>query len=166
MEEAGHEYFTGRNISTTLYDQGLLTPLPAVPGSQQFPDKEVMAIGYVMVVVACPSSQNVANDDPNRFGRTCLMGLWGLQTKKALQHCHKMCSDGVNRITVAFCPFCEYWMTNDLSPNNRVCKHYGIVMAFFHEGYTTGSVALMKTCIANKHSIVMESAPRECKRTK
>ena len=72
--KAGITQDAWRNIPTTLYDQGLPTPLPAVPGSQRFPDKEVMAIVYVMVVVAHPSSQNVANNDPDGFGHTCLMG--------------------------------------------------------------------------------------------
>ena len=34
-KEAGHEYFMERKILTALYDQGLLTPFPAVPGSGQ-----------------------------------------------------------------------------------------------------------------------------------
>ena len=42
MKEAGHAYFKRCNILTALYDQGLLTPLPAVPGSQRFQDKEVV----------------------------------------------------------------------------------------------------------------------------
>ena len=82
-KEAGHEYFKRCNISTALYDQGLLMPLPAVPGSQRFPDREVVAILYVMVIVARPSGQNIADDDPDGFGHTCLMGLWGLHTEKA-----------------------------------------------------------------------------------
>ena len=73
-----------RNISTDLYNQGLLTPLPPVPGSKQFPDKTAMAIEYVMVIVACCSGQNIPYDDPDSFGQTCLMGLWNLHTKKAL----------------------------------------------------------------------------------
>ena len=82
-KKAGHEYFKRCNISTALYNQGLLTPLPAVPGSQRFPDRGVVAILYVMVIVAHPSSQNIADDNPDRFGHTCLMGLWGLHTEKA-----------------------------------------------------------------------------------
>ena len=165
-KEVGRKYFAGCNISTTLYDQGLLTPLPAVPGSHQFLDKEVVAIGYVMVVVVHPSGQNVADDDPDGFGRTCLMGLWGLYTEKALQWCCKTCSNRVNRIMAAFCLFCEYWTTNDLSLNNHVHKHYGIAMACYHNGYTTGSVASMKTHMVSKHSIVMQSTPEKRKRTK
>ena len=90
-------------------------PLPASPGSKRFPDKEVVAIVYVMVIVACPSGQNIADNDPDSFGCMCLMGLWGLHTEKVLQRCHKTCSDGVNQITVGFCPFCEFWMTMFIS---------------------------------------------------
>ena len=76
MPEAGRVYFAEKcKVLTDLYDQGLLMPLPAVPGSKQFPDKEVVAIVYVMVIVAHPSSQNIADDDPDGFGCTCLMGL-------------------------------------------------------------------------------------------
>ena len=55
--KAGQAYFAEKcKVPTDLYDQGLLTPLPAVPGSKRFPDKEVVAIIYVMVIVARPSS--------------------------------------------------------------------------------------------------------------
>ena len=44
-KEAGWTYFAKKcKIPTDLYDQGLLTPLPTVPGSKWFLDKEVMAI--------------------------------------------------------------------------------------------------------------------------
>ena len=139
MTETGRAYFAEkRKVLTDQYNQGLLTPLPAVPGSKRFLDKEVMAIVYVMVIVAHPSSQNIADDDPDGFGRMCLMGLWGLHTEKALQWCRKTCADGVNRITVGFCPFCEFWMTNDSMLNNHVRKHYGMAISCYHDGYTTG----------------------------
>ena len=95
--EKGQAYFTEmRKAPTDLYDQGVLTPLPASPISKWFLDKELMAVVYVMVIVAHPRSQNIADNDPNGFGRTCLMGLWGLHTEKVLQQCCKTCSDGVN----------------------------------------------------------------------
>ena len=153
-------------VPTDLYDQGLLMPLPAVPGSKRFPDKEVVAIVYIMVIVACPSGQNIADDDPDSFGHTCLMGLWGLHTEKALQQCRKTCADRVNRITVGFCPFCEFWMMKDSSLNNHIRKHYGMVMSCYHDGYMTGSVIAMKCHMTTKHNIIMESAPEKCKRTK
>ena len=49
-----------RKVLTDLYDQGVLTPLPASPRSKRFPDKEVMTVIYIMVIVACPSTQNIA----------------------------------------------------------------------------------------------------------
>ena len=166
-KEKGRVYFTEKHkVSTDLYDQGLLMPLPPVPGSKQFPDKAAMAIEYVMVIVACPSGQNIADDDPDGFGRTCLMGLWGLHTKKALVRCHKTCMDGVTIITAGFCPFCEFWMTNDCSLNNHIRKHYGMALACYHNGYTTGSVRVMKCHMTSAHKIVMESAPEKCKRTR
>ena len=165
--EKGRAYFTEtRKVPTDLYDQGVLTPLPASPGSKRFPDKEVMAIVYVMVIVAHPDGQNIANNDPDSFGHTCLMGLWGLHTEKALQQCHKTCSDGVNRITAGLCPFCEFWMMNNSVLNNHICKYYSIALSCYHEGYTTGSVLAMKRHMRTDHGIVMESAPEKCKRTK
>ena len=84
--EKGWAYLTQMpKVSTDLYDQGVLTPLPTSPGSKQFPDKEVVAVVYIMVIVAHPSSQNIADNDPDGFGCTCLMGLWGLHTEKVLQ---------------------------------------------------------------------------------
>ena len=119
-----------------------------------------------MVIVARPSSQNITDNDPDRFGHTCLMGLWGLHTEKALVQCRKMCLDGVNRIMAGFCPFCEYWTMNDSSLNNHIRKHYGMALACYHNGYMTGSVSAMKCHMTSKHNIVMESAPEKCKRTK
>ena len=125
-----------------------------------------MAIIYVMVIVAHPSGQNIADDDPYSFGRMCLMGLWGLHTEKVLQQCHKTCSDRVNQITAGFCPFCEFWTTNDSALNNHVRKHYGMAMSCYHDGYMTGSVSAMKRHMRTDYGIVMESAPEKCKRTK
>ena len=84
--EKGRKYFAEmRRVPLDLYDQGVLTPLPASPGSKQFPDRDVVAVVYIMVIVARPSSQNIADNDPDSFGHMCLMGLWGLHTEKALQ---------------------------------------------------------------------------------
>ena len=95
--EKGWAYFAQtRKVPTDLYDQGVLMPLPASPSSKWFLDKEVIAVVYVMVIVAHPSGQNIADNDPDGFGHMCLMGLWGLHTEKVLQRCHKTCSDGVN----------------------------------------------------------------------
>ena len=76
------------------------------------------------------------------------------------------CSDGVNQITAGFCPFCEYWMMNDSALNNHVCKHYGMAMSCYHDGYMTGSMSAMKCHMRTDHGIVMESAPEKHKRTK
>ena len=84
--EKGQKYFAKtRRVLFNLYDQGVLTPLPASPGSKWFLDKEVVAVVYIMVIVARPSGQNIADNNPGGFGRTCLMGLWDLHTEKALQ---------------------------------------------------------------------------------
>ena len=165
--EEGWAYFTKKHkVPTDLYDQGMLTPLPAVPGSKRFLDKEVVAIVYIMVIVACPSGQNIADNDPDSFGHTCLMGLWGLHTEKVLQRCHKTCADGVNRIMAEFCPFCEFCTMNNSALNNHVRKHYSMVMSCYHDGYMTGSVSGMKCHMRTEHGIVMESAPEKRKRTK
>ena len=95
--EKGRAYFAEtRKVPTNLYNQGVLMPLPASPGSKWFLDREVMAVIYVMVIVAHPSGQNIADNDPDSFGHTCLMRLWGLHTEKVLQQCCKTCSDRVN----------------------------------------------------------------------
>ena len=165
--EKGWAYFAETHkVLTELYDQGVLTPLPASPGSKRFPDKEVVAVVYVMVIVARPSSQNIADNDPDGFGCMCLMGLWGLHTEKVLQQCHKTCSDRINRIMAGFCPFCEYWMMNNSTLSNHVHKHYSMAMSCYHDGYMTRSVSVMKHHMRTDHSIVMESAPEKHKRTK
>ena len=84
--EKGQKYFAEmRRVLLNLYDQGVLTPLLTSPSSKWFPDREDIAVVHIMVIVACPSSQNTADNDPNGFGRTCLKGLWGLHAEKALQ---------------------------------------------------------------------------------
>ena len=88
--EKGQKYFAKMcRVPLDLYDQSVLMPLPTSPGSKWFPDKEVIAVIYIMVIIACPSRQNIADNDPDGFGHKCLMGLWGLHTEKALQRCHK-----------------------------------------------------------------------------
>ena len=165
--EKGQKYFAKMHrVPLDLYDQGVLTPLPASPSSKWFPDREVVAVIYIMVILARPSSQNIADNDPDSFGCTCLMGLWGFHTEKVLQRCPKTCSDGVNQITAGFCPFCEYWMKNDSTLNNHDHKHYGMAMYWYHDGYTTGSMSAMKRHMRTDHGIVMESAPEKCKRAK
>ena len=117
-----------------------------------------------MVVVARPSGQNIAGDNPDGFGYTCLIGLWGLHTEKALVRCCKTYMDGVTVITAGFCPFCEFWTTNDCMLNNHIRKHYEMALSCYHDGCTTGSVKVMKCHMASKHQIVMESTPEKHKR--
>ena len=46
--EKGWAYFAQmRKVPTDLYDQGVLTPLPASPGSKWFLDKEVVAVSML-----------------------------------------------------------------------------------------------------------------------
>ena len=163
---AGHQYFLECKISPALYDQGLLNPVPKSSSSQQFPEKEVVGIRRIMVVVACPNGQNITDDDPDGFGRTCMMGLWGIHTEKVLHHCHKTCADRVNEVLACFCPFCEFWTTNNVALHNHMCKHYGMVMSCYHDGYTTGSMVNMKQHMCIVHKILMESAHKKRKRTK
>ena len=95
--EKGRKYFAEtRRVPLDLYDQSVLTPLPASLGSKRFPDREVITVVYIMVIIAHPSSQNIADNNPDGFGHMCLMGLCGLHTEKVLQRCRKTCSDGVN----------------------------------------------------------------------
>ena len=63
--EKGRAYFTKTcKVLTDLYDQGVLTPLPASPGSKRFLDKEVMAVIYVMVIVARPAAKALPTMTP------------------------------------------------------------------------------------------------------
>ena len=162
--ESGYEYFQGCNIPLGLYDQGLLKPLPQLACSQWFPEKGVIGIRYIMVIVTRPNGHNITDDNPNGFGHTCLMGLWGLHTEKAVQCCRKTCVDRVNKVLAFFCPFCEFWTTNDAALNNHICKHYGVVMLCYHNGYTMGSVASMRRHMHVIHRILMESVPEKRKR--
>ena len=57
-------------------------------------------------------------------------------------------------------------MMNDSELNNHVCKHYGMAMSCYHDGYMTRSVMAIRHHMSSRHGIIMESAPEKCKRTK
>ena len=67
---------------------------------------------------------------------------------------------------LGFCPFCEHWTMNNSALNKHVRKYYSMVMSCYHDGYTTGSVLVMKRHMRTDHGIVMESAPEKCKRAR
>ena len=94
------------------------------------------------------------------------MGLWGIHTERAIQHYQMTCVDGVNKVLVGFCLQCEFWITNDSALNNHVHNHYKMGMSCYHNGYTMGSMASMETHMCITHKILIESAPKKCKRRK
>ena len=116
-----------------------------------------------MVVVAHLNGQNITDDNPDGFGHTCLSGLWGLHTERALQRHRKSCADGVNKVLVGFCPHCKFWATTDEALNNHIWKHYQMGMSCYHDGYTTGSVKFMKSHMKTEHDIIMKSATEKQK---
>ena len=83
--EVGRAYLAKkRKVLTNLYDQGVLTPLPAVPGSKQFSGQG--GHGYHLRYGNRGSSQhgqNIANNNPDGFGRMCLDGTLGFTHRKS-----------------------------------------------------------------------------------
>ena len=51
-----------------------------------------------------------------------------------------------------FCPLCMFWSMNNETLNNHIRKHYRMGMTCRTDGFTTSSVAAMKTHMETKHN--------------
>ena len=129
----------------TLYDNGWKIVLPSTV-SGRFPDATNTAIERVMMVYRCPNGMIVKDDDRDGFRRTCLQGLWGLHSERALIRCTHNTADGRDNkvIGVNVCPMCRFWNTNDVTLNNHVRKHYNMGLCCPEDGYVTGSANRMR----------------------
>ena len=94
-QEGGREYLKWKGVKNfKLYDNGWKYPLPCTI-SGRFPDVTSTVIDRVMMVYRRLNGVVVKDDDKDGFGRTCLMGLWGLHTEGALIRCtHDRTHDG------------------------------------------------------------------------
>ena len=121
-KEEGREVLKQNGVT----DDGWKTNLPCTT-SGRFPDRENIPIERVMMGVRRPNGVLVNDDDKDGFGCTCLLGLWGLHSKRALTRCTHNSADGQYKVQgVNICPLCCFWNTNDVSMNNHVRKHYNM----------------------------------------
>ena len=89
-----------------------------------FPDGTNTAIEKVMMVYRRPNGMLVRDYDKDGFGRTCLLGLWGLHTERSPHiRCSHDSADGKSKVLgVNVCPICQFWNTNDVTLNNHSAK--------------------------------------------
>ena len=154
----GKEYLKGQGVkSFTHYSDGWKTPLPRTT-TGRFPDRANTAIEKVMLVYKRPNGAVVRDDDADGFGRTCLMGLWGLHSERALTRCTHNSADGRYKLqSVNVCPLCKYWNTNDISLNNHIRKHYNMGLCCPEDGFVSGSAELMRNHLREEHDYRMRS---------
>ena len=138
--EPGKEYLKKRGVKDFReYDDGWKVSFPRTT-SGRFPDRANTTIGRVMMVYRRPNGTIVWDDDKDGFGRTCLMGLWGLHTEGALVRCTHFLADGHTKISGAnVCPVCQFWNTNDVTLNNHVRKHYNMGLCCPEDGFASAS---------------------------
>ena len=154
----GKEYLKKKGVKDFKeYDNGWKIPLPRTM-SGRFPDGANTTIDRIMMVYRRPNGAIVKDDDKDGFGRTCLMGLWGLHTEGALVRCTHFLADGHAKISgVNVCPVCRFWNTNDVSLNNHVRKHYNMGLCCPEDGFVCGSAKKMRTHLEDEHDYKMRS---------
>ena len=87
--------------------------------------------------------------DPDGFGHPGMMGLWDLHSNDALNRAKMQLPSG--SVDVNFCPCCAFWSTNNETLNNHVCKHYGMGLTCWADGFTMASMATMKAHMELEH---------------
>ena len=113
------------------------------------PDTEKVAIDRIMLVCQCENGIDVANGDPDGFGHPGMMGLWDLHSSNALSWAKMQLASG--QVDTNFCPMCAFWSMNSETLNNHVCKHYQMCLTCRSDGFTTASMAAMKTHMETEH---------------
>ena len=156
--ERGRKYLEQKGVKDfTEYDNGWKIPLPCTL-SVRFPDGTNTVIKRVMMVYRRPNSVIVKDDDKDGFGHTCLLGLWGLHSERALIRCTHDSADGRGKVHgMNVCPICQFWNTNDVTLNNHVRKHYNMGLCCPEDGFVTGSASKMRTHLRKEHTYRMRS---------
>ena len=159
-QEGGRRYLQQRGVKDlTLYNNGWKLVLPRTL-SGRFRDGTNTSIERVMMVYRRPNGVIVKDDDRDGFGRTCLLGLWGLHSERALIRCTHNTADGRGDkvVGVNVCPMCRFWNTNDVTLNNHVRKHYNMGLCCPEDGFVTGSASKMRSHLVDKHGYRMRSS--------
>ena len=119
------------------------------PQGSQAPDITKVPIKRVMLLCQRENGVNVKYSDSNRFGCPGTMGLWDLHSSDALNRAKMQLPSG--SIDANFCPCCTFYSTNNETLNNYVCKHYGMGLTCWSDGFTMASVATMKGHMETEH---------------
>ena len=157
-QEGGRRYLKQKGVKNfKMYDNGWKIPLPRTVAGR-FPDPANVAIEKIMMVYRRPNGVIVKDDDKDGFGRTCLLGLWGLHSERALIRCTHDGADGWSKlIGMNVCPICKFWNTNDVTLNNHVRKHYSMGLCCPEDGFVCGSAAKMHKHLHENHDYRMRS---------
>ena len=113
------------------------------------PDTTKVPIKRVMLVCQHENGVNMKYSDSDGFWYPGTMGLWDLHSSDALNWAKMQLSSG--SIDANFCPCCAFYLTNNETLNNHVCKHYKMGLTCQSDGLTTASVATMKGHMETEH---------------
>ena len=112
-------------------------------------DTERVAINWIMLVFQHKNGIDMVYSDPDGFGCVGTMGLWDLHSSNALSWAKLQLASG--QLDANFCPLCVFWSTNNETLNNHVCEHYKMGLTCRSDGFTTASMAAMKSHIEKAH---------------
>ena len=91
-----------------------------------------------MLVCQCENGINVKYSDSDGFGCPQMMGLWDLHSSDALNWAKMQLPSG--SMDANFCACCAFYLTNNETLNNHVCKHYGMGLTCRSDGFMMASI--------------------------
>ena len=146
---AYHEVLNQKGGDVSQFDKEVGTMFKKGPWGSRAPDTTKVPIRWVMLVCQCKNGVDVKYSDSDRFGHPGTMGLSDLHSSDALSQAKMQLPSSA--IDVNFCPCCAFYLTNNETLNNHVCKHYGMGLTCRSDGFTMASVAAMKEHMETEH---------------
>ena len=143
------EVLNQKGSDVSRFDKEVESMFKKGPRGSRAPDATKVLIKRVMLVCQCENGVNVKYSDSDGFGCPGTMGLWDLHSSDALNRAKMQLPSG--SIDANFCPCCTFYLTNNETLNNHVCKHYGMGLTCHSDGFTTASVAAMKGHMETEH---------------
>ena len=134
---------------TSKFDREVGATFKKSAKGSRVPNTEKVTIDRIMLVCQCENGIDVAYDNPDSFGHPGMMGLWDLHSSDALSQAKMLLVS--SRVDSNFCPMCAFWSTNNETLNNHFRKHYKMGLTCHSDGFTTASVAAMKTHMEAEH---------------
>ena len=135
--------------NTSKFNKEVGAKFKKLAKGSQAPDTEKVSIDQIMLVCQHKNGIDVAYGGPDSFGCPGMMGLWDLHSSNALSQAKMQLASGW--VDANLCPLCTFWLMNNETLNNHVCKHYKMGLTCRSDGFTTASVATMKAHMESAH---------------